>query len=57
MIYHLGYLARDRLKDDALDDLARQLWEASQRGEIFLVQKKLGDEMYAYSYQLRPPKK
>ena len=53
MIYHLGYLARDRLKDKKLDELAHHLWQAAQRGEIFLLQKKLRDEMYAYSYVTR----
>jgi hypothetical protein len=51
-IYHTGFLAIDRQEDcDAgrkLDKLATRLLAAAYRGEVLLIQRKLGEGRYEY---------
>lgn len=62
VVYHTGFLTKDREqgfsnlpRDERikLHALAAELLEASDRGEGFLTQKKVGDNLYAYIYTAR----
>ena len=52
-VYHVGQLDRDRRGDPALHKLPNKLWRASERDEVFLFQKRVGFQAFAYHYQKR----
>lgn len=60
IIYHTGYLAKDRAPEFSklprheameLDGFAKRLWDASQKGEGVLTQRKIEENIYAYIFQ------
>ena len=56
-IYHVGNLVKDRLKNKALDSVASELWYRAMRRELFLYQSRIREDVFAYHYVTRPPKK
>ena len=46
--YHTGLLMRDRLMDMELDHRARRAWEAQERGECVLIQRRVEDGVCEY---------
>lgn len=47
-VYHTGWLARDRAKDEALDALAADLYRQSLAGVVILAQRRIGIDRYEY---------
>lgn len=48
IMYHVGYLPVDRLKDERLSEMATDLYTRARAGDLFLVQGKSGPGKYAY---------
>tara|TARA_R110000796_G_scaffold95909_1_gene201362 strand:+ start:159 stop:329 length:171 start_codon:yes stop_codon:yes gene_type:complete len=53
IVYHRGYLFRDRVGNPKLSDDARQWLIAAQAGRGHLVQKRHGPFDYSYIYLCR----
>jgi len=48
VIYYTGLLMRDRLNNDELDERARKAWDAAERGEAVLVQRRVSEGVCEY---------
>ena len=48
VLYHTGFLMAERLYRGNVHKVAWAMWEAHQRGEVHLVQRKLRDYVYEY---------
>ena len=48
VIYHTGFLAIDRRKDDDLDRRAAMLRTKAEHGEAILTQRRLGPDQWEY---------
>ena len=46
--YHKGLLMRDRLTDPVADERARKAWDAQERGECVLFQRRVEDGVCEY---------
>ena len=46
--YHTGLLMRDRLNNDEVDTCARKAWDASERGEAVLLQRRIREGVCEY---------
>lgn len=46
--YWTGYLAADRLKRPGLGDMADKMMRLYERGEVYLVQRKVAEYVYDY---------
>jgi hypothetical protein len=47
-VYHVGFLAIDRVEDSALDRVGKAFLELSEKGLVYLFQRKLGPSRYSY---------
>jgi hypothetical protein len=47
-VYHVGFLAIDRVEDIALHRLSEAFLELSEKGLVYLFQRKLGPSRYSY---------
>jgi hypothetical protein len=47
-VYHVGFLAIDRVEDVALRRLSKAFLELSDKGLVYLFQRKLGPSRYSY---------
>jgi hypothetical protein len=60
LIYHVGSLMYDRIRGPAFGTVhgaAQAAWEAHTRGEVTLVQHKVGPNVYEYIAIKRPAPK
>lgn len=48
LIYHTGYLWKDREVNGAAADMARAAWAAYQKRKVLLVQRRCGAFNYEY---------
>jgi hypothetical protein len=48
MVYHVGFLARDRGEAHWINEIAGAAWDAHLAGKVALTQRKLGDSDYEY---------
>lgn len=54
--YHVGFLMVDRHRNkigDAVRQIADAAWRAYERGDVVLVQRKLGERLYEYRMRRR----
>jgi hypothetical protein len=56
MIYHVGYLPRDREHDDKLHQRAHRLLREAEASRVHLVQRRRGDFRYEY-HAVKPAEK
>jgi len=48
VMYHVGFLFADRIKDRRLNSTAGEAWMLYKLGTVVLVQRRLGDMQYEY---------
>ena len=53
-IYHIGNLAKDRIKDAELSRIADELWELAMRKQVHLVQRRISEGVFAYVFENSP---
>ena len=53
-IYHIGNLAKDRVKDAELSRIADELWGLAMRKQVHLVQRRISEGVFAYVFENRP---
>ena len=48
LVYHTGFLMRDRLGDAEVEKLGRLAWAAKARGKVLLIQRRVAEGVYEY---------
>lgn len=48
VVYHRGFLMRDRADDPELARLAQSVLDAASRGDVALFQRRVGTDRYEY---------